>query len=804
MKRATIFTFLLLFAFAVITAEAANQYTENSNQYFENSKVYIQYKSYGTYDIYDGKRILVKDVEIVFPHSKQGLGYKISKNFGGVNLYNVVTTTGLLLHDWAKDISSISGLTWMVKLNEEKGYGVITNYGTWIYNPDGKIVGIPAMNTGDSFDANNDKGLIVKIINDDGTSELAILDVLGMIHPLSSIPGGKWTGYRKFYKGVSFLYDESRKKYALVNYKGERPITLLFDDVLNFANNYAFVKWNGKWGAIDLAGRILMEPTLKKVKSTYYLTEGMYIDGVGYLDCHGLHKNYSPSEEKSWKQWSDEISRFSTSFDLPTPAPPSEDMIRQIIEAALEQWQKKDEYESTEQWQQRVNDATRKKQVDIIKQKIISDYNRRVEQYKLASQEHEAYIAMAYDNAFRKCAKHQSKHFASQDMQLMPYDSDNETFLIHTSENGDILLPVPLGEARKFAESWDNIKSSAKVEFVPDGDILAIKEVHFGKYSYCSDTEAHYSIALNSTSKFEPLDLSTISADNLSFEKVEAPLTSRIVSTRKPSVLESDVDINIPQSSRKAENSFALVIANQDYRNAVAVEGAANDGKTFARYMTETFGIPERQVFSYTNATLGDMIAAMKRIKNIAASLEDEDFDIIVYYAGHGVPDDSGDGAYLLPVDVDPVSADVGMSIGKLYADLASLGASQVTVFLDACFSGAIRGDGMLSHARGVVIRTNPGTPTGNLVAFTAASGKETAFPYSAKGHGLFTYFLLKKFQESKGDVTLGELAEFIVDKVTRESVVINNKQQTPSVVPSRELSTDWKSRRLYNIKDKR
>ena len=78
--------------------------------------------------------------------------------------------------------------------------------------------------------------------------------------------------------------------------------------------------------------------------------------------------------------------------------------------------------------------------------------------------------------------------------------------------------------------------------------------------------------------------------------------------------------------------------------------------------------------------------------------------------------------------------------------------------------------------------------PQGNLVVFTAAQGDETAYQYAEKGHGMFTYFLLKKLQESKGDVTLGELGDYITNEVKRESLLNNNKIQTPTVIPATGL----------------
>ena len=56
----------------------------------------------------------------------------------------------------------------------------------------------------------------------------------------------------------------------------------------------------------------------------------------------------------------------------------------------------------------------------------------------------------------------------------------------------------------------------------------------------------------------------------------------------------------------------------------------------------------------------------------------------------------------------------------------------------------------------------------------------------------MFTYYLLKKLQETKGDVNIGELADYITDQVMKQSIVTNGKMQTPQAVPS-EAARDWK-----------
>jgi hypothetical protein len=83
------------------------------------------------------------------------------------------------------------------------------------------------------------------------------------------------------------------------------------------------------------------------------------------------------------------------------------------------------------------------------------------------------------------------------------------------------------------------------------------------------------------------------------------------------------------------------------------------------------------------------------------------------------------------------------------------------------------------------------------MVIFTAAQGDETAYPFKSQQHGMFTYFLLKKLQESKGNVTLGELGDYLTKEVKRQSFDENNKMQTPTVNASAALQSTWRSMKL-------
>lgn len=261
-------------------------------------------------------------------------------------------------------------------------------------------------------------------------------------------------------------------------------------------------------------------------------------------------------------------------------------------------------------------------------------------------------------------------------------------------------------------------------------------------------------------------------------------------------VANSDVDNNIPQSPLKFENKFAIIIANENYEIS-PVPYALNDGRKFKQYCIEALGVPDGNVYMYEDATYGNIISAIERIKSLCLVFEG-DLDFIVYYAGHGIPDEDNKSAYLLPVDGSV--ADIkhtGVSLKSLYSELSSLKVNRITFFIDACFSGAKRDDEMLLTGRGVAIKVNEEVPQNNIIVFAASTGNETAHQLTDKTHGLFTYYLLKAIQDSHGNITLGNLSDSVIKNVKRQSVVINSKKQTPTVIPSVNIGDNWREIKL-------
>ncbi len=165
---------------------------------------------------------------------------------------------------------------------------------------------------------------------------------------------------------------------------------------------------------------------------------------------------------------------------------------------------------------------------------------------------------------------------------------------------------------------------------------------------------------------------------------------------------------------------------------------ALNDAKVFASYCRKTLGLPKDNIRIYRDATYGTMLSALDDIKSIASAFEG-DLNVIFYYAGHGVPSESDKTAYLLPADASGQRTEVCFDTKRLYDTLDGLHAKRVLVFMDACFSGAQRGEGMLASASssGVALKVKPDAPKGNMVVLSAATGDETAYPSQGEGSRL-------------------------------------------------------------------
>lgn len=417
------------------------------------------------------------------------------------------------------------------------------------------------------------------------------------------------------------------------------------------------------------------------------------------------------------------------------------------IGLVLNRWQQKGEYESIEDWSIRVNEATHKERVEI--------------EYKLLVDQYTENIA--------------SK--TNLNLQLGAFDSDNETYLVVDDVFGE--MPIALTShttPQQFKTQWEDIVKVPTYYY--DGEKLAIWDITFWinsnkvAYYHTNAQLEHHTIPIDYN--FNPISLPWIEKNN------------RYV------LIPSDVDIDIPMAQRENDSTFVFIVANENYNTVQSVPFALNDGNVFASYCEKTLGIPVSHIKKYKDASYGQLLECVATMKQITEAYDGR-AKVLFYYAGHAFPDDEKNNAYLLPVDGNPKMAETSYGLHKLYAELGDLKARLVICFIDACFSGATRQDDMLLASRGVTIKPKDEIPKGNMIVFTSSSEYESSMMYQNKSHGMFTYYLLKKMKESKGETNLGDLADYLHREVRRNSVLVNQKIQTPRVLVSPNIDIQWR-----------
>ena len=457
-------------------------------------------------------------------------------------------------------------------------------------------------------------------------------------------------------------------------------------------------------------------------------------------------------------------------FDLndggnPNPEPQPEPMPtdfakyqKKYVEDNYVRWYRQSQFETDEEYKERVNDENCKKKAEELNEEAMKKY----------------------------IAQHVKK-VTHKDLSLGQYDPNNQTYMI-TSDYGNMVIKVPRAkkESEIFYSTWVGMQFKDPTFYIDNNYKIRLSSLTFV-------TPAGKSYQYNRSEK-EIAYVPRVNIGDIFIPDIPGPEPEPEPQPRNdyPS---SDVDVNIPETKAKNDNTFAFIIANEKYDVVSKVDYANNDGKIFAEYCKKTLGLPTDNVKLNENATYGKMLQTIRLIKKTAEY--NANANIIFYYAGHGIPNDETKDAFLLPVDADGKQTEGCYSLNRLFKELGELKARQVVVFLDACFSGAKRDGGMLASVRGIAIKSKAAEATGNMVVFSAADGEQTALPWQERGHGLFTYFLLKKLQESEGKVKLKELGDYLKENVSKIAINKKQKEQTPTIRASVSLGNSWEERTL-------
>jgi len=267
-----------------------------------------------------------------------------------------------------------------------------------------------------------------------------------------------------------------------------------------------------------------------------------------------------------------------------------------------------------------------------------------------------------------------------------------------------------------------------------------------------------------------------------------ARLQAEISST--PAAIKSDIDEIPPTNVKPNKNAYAIVIGIENYRQKLPrVDFATQDARLVADYVMKTMGYPEENVITLLNDHASNVDLAKYFEKWLVNNVEKDD-TVFVYYSGHGAPNTRTGDAYLVPYDGDPSFIDqTGYSLKRMYGALGKLPAKEIIVALDSCFSGAGGRSVLAEGARPLVmnLQSSVALPK-NITVIAAAAGDQISSTYKDKGHGLFTYFLLKGIRNEDivnpdGSLDISNLFSYIKPRVERIARKKYNNEQTPQLI---------------------
>jgi hypothetical protein len=214
-----------------------------------------------------------------------------------------------------------------------------------------------------------------------------------------------------------------------------------------------------------------------------------------------------------------------------------------------------------------------------------------------------------------------------------------------------------------------------------------------------------------------------------------------------------------------------LAIGINDYADVPDVPFADRSAEQFAKIVEKLLGVQKQNTIVLTNAdaTSGRLRGRLRTLLN---RLGPQD-QLVLYYAGHGVPGKDGKSAYLLAQDGGPGSyEEPALRLEQLYADIAKSRVGAAMLFIDACFSGRSGKDSIVFEGIAPILVTPKQSfpDSQRLAVMTAGRGDQFSNQNKDSGHRLFSYHLMRAMLETSPSLEIGSLHNRLRQRVLDDS----------------------------------
>jgi hypothetical protein len=280
--------------------------------------------------------------------------------------------------------------------------------------------------------------------------------------------------------------------------------------------------------------------------------------------------------------------------------------------------------------------------------------------------------------------------------------------------------------------------------------------------------------------------------------------TKIVTITRKVAVYKSKDKKLIPPLDSKAHNpnAVALIIGIDKYEAISNAQWAESDAGMFYDFANKSLGISTDRIRLITgeNSSRVGIWTSLERW--LPTYVDKRKSDVYVYFAGHGLASENGDDVYLIPWDGDPELLKItALKRSEFIDTLKDLKAASVTLFMDTCYSGKVKGGKgvLVADARGlrIVKKDKAADLPPNFTLFSAAASNETAWSHPSLKHGLFSYWMMRGLSgeaDSNNDnkLTNGELHTFISKKVQKTAITLGHKQHPQLIGDEDKVIASW------------
>ncbi len=244
-----------------------------------------------------------------------------------------------------------------------------------------------------------------------------------------------------------------------------------------------------------------------------------------------------------------------------------------------------------------------------------------------------------------------------------------------------------------------------------------------------------------------------------------------------------------PNNSDIYDNSWAVIIGINNYKNAPLLNYAVQDAESISNLLVMQFKFPESNIKMLINeqATNANI---RETLYEITQSAKEKD-RIVIFFAGHGQTLDlfkGGELGYLLPEDADPNNLYLTSLPMDELKRISNMSAAKHILFLvDACYGGlaAVESRGLPTKTPGYLEKI---TRDMGRHIITAGGRGEEVIEAPVWGHSAFTKNLISGLEnwmadsDADGIITASELGVYLQKKVTIDS----ENRQTPQ---SRKLT---------------